>query len=210
MPGSTKVVSGCQHCESCAGRLWTVLLLLRQVIAAASSCFLWNWMRNCCHLSLVSFSVKFRFSWNHSHLPEAGMRHKRPGALSIFCDSVDLLTQSRCFTVWTFRHFDRFSPGGDKVDQVDPHSLCRQFRKWQLHSQCLPHLLLPVASCYCRWKWSGGIRKYQRHEINLAEFDTLLFCDPLGFHRKSTSESVACVTLWNTFNSVNAKPDLCS
>ena len=79
------------------------------------------------------------------------------------------------------KNFDGFSPGGDKVDQVDPHSLCRQFRKWQLHSQCLSHLLLPVASCYRCWKWSGGMRNYQRHEITLSEFYTLFFVIPWAF-----------------------------
>ena len=67
-----------------------------------------------------------------------------------------------------FRHFDRFSPGGDKVDQVDPHSLCRQFRKWQLHSQCLPHLLLPVAGS--GQEVSESIRDKRSRCLSLTRF----------------------------------------
>jgi len=75
------------------------------------------------------------------------------------------------------------------VDQVDPHSLCRQFRKWQLHSQCLPHLLLPVAGS--GQEVSESIRDKRSRCLSLTRF----FCDPLGFYRTSTSEGVACVTL---------------
>lgn len=95
------------------------------------------------------------------------MRHKRPGALSIFCDSV-VLTQSRCFTVWKIQTFwPFFSRRGQGGSSGPPQSM-----------PTIPQMAAPqaVPSSFvvtCCWKWSGGIRKYQRQAITLSEFDTL-------------------------------------